>query len=290
MAENKVVNITQLEADLTSIANTIREKSGASGSLVFPNGFVDAIASIETGGGGFDIGSIADGTISGEISSDTPTNVRTDAFSNCAQLTSVSFPNVTSISSSAFERCSSLVSANFPKAVKIGSYCFSGCSNLTSITASSEISSISSYAFQNCSSLTNVDNLFTSQKLTILGTYAFTGCSSLEKVTALWLRTLEQGAFRKCTNLHTIELNGYSQNQGTIASKAFYNCSSLTSVVIKFATTMWTLSNVDAFSGTPIASGTGYIYVQPTLLNSYKAATNWSTYANQIKSLSEYTG
>lgn len=46
MAENKVVNITQLESDLTSIANAIREKSGASGSLVFPDGFADAIASI----------------------------------------------------------------------------------------------------------------------------------------------------------------------------------------------------------------------------------------------------
>lgn len=46
MAENKVVNITQLESDLTSIANAIREKSGASGSLVFPDGFASAIASI----------------------------------------------------------------------------------------------------------------------------------------------------------------------------------------------------------------------------------------------------
>lgn len=288
MANEFAVN----QADLTSIADAIREKSGASDALVFPNGFVDAIANIETGGGGFDIGSIADGTISGEISSDTPTNVRTHAFSDCAQLTSVSFPNAARIYDSAFENCSSLVSANFPKVVTFGSYCFRGCSNLTSITASSEISSISTSAFQNCSSLTNVDNLFATKnsKLRSLGTYAFMGCSSLEKVTALWLRTLDKGAFQQCTNLHTIELDGYMQNQGTIASRAFYKCSSLTSVVIRFATTMWTLSNVDAFSGTPIESGTGYIYVQPTLLDSYKAATNWSTYANQIKSLSEYTG
>ena len=34
------------QADLTSIANAIREKSGASGSLVFPDGFADAIAEI----------------------------------------------------------------------------------------------------------------------------------------------------------------------------------------------------------------------------------------------------
>jgi hypothetical protein len=42
MANEFAVN----QADLTSIANAIREKSGASGSLVFPDGFADAIAEI----------------------------------------------------------------------------------------------------------------------------------------------------------------------------------------------------------------------------------------------------
>lgn len=46
MAENKVVNTTQLEADLTSIANAIRAKAESSDSLVFPDGFVSAIANI----------------------------------------------------------------------------------------------------------------------------------------------------------------------------------------------------------------------------------------------------
>ena len=46
MAENKVVNTTQLEADLTSIASAIREKTGGSNPLAFPDGFAEAIASI----------------------------------------------------------------------------------------------------------------------------------------------------------------------------------------------------------------------------------------------------
>jgi hypothetical protein len=49
MAENKVVNTTQLDADLTSIANAIRAKAESSDSLVFPSGFVDAIANISSG-------------------------------------------------------------------------------------------------------------------------------------------------------------------------------------------------------------------------------------------------
>lgn len=46
MADNKVVNATQLEADLTSIADAIRAKAQSSDSLAFPNGFAEAIANI----------------------------------------------------------------------------------------------------------------------------------------------------------------------------------------------------------------------------------------------------
>jgi len=52
MAVDKLVDSTQLNADLTSVANAIRAKGGTSASLAFPGGFVDAIGDIETGGGG----------------------------------------------------------------------------------------------------------------------------------------------------------------------------------------------------------------------------------------------
>lgn len=50
MAVDKLVDSTQLEADLTSIANAIRSKSGGRESLAFPAGFVSEIGEIETGG------------------------------------------------------------------------------------------------------------------------------------------------------------------------------------------------------------------------------------------------
>lgn len=49
MAVDKLVDSTQLDADLTSVANAIRTKGGTSASLAFPVGFVDAIDAIETG-------------------------------------------------------------------------------------------------------------------------------------------------------------------------------------------------------------------------------------------------
>lgn len=52
MAVDKLVDSAQLDADLTAVANAIRTKGGTSAALAFPNGFVDAIDAIETGGGG----------------------------------------------------------------------------------------------------------------------------------------------------------------------------------------------------------------------------------------------
>ena len=51
MAVDKLVDSTQLNADLTSVANAIRTKGGTSASLAFPADFVTAIGAIPSGGG-----------------------------------------------------------------------------------------------------------------------------------------------------------------------------------------------------------------------------------------------
>lgn len=51
MAIDKLVDSSQLDADLTSIANAIRAKGGTSAQLTFPNEFVTAINAISGGGG-----------------------------------------------------------------------------------------------------------------------------------------------------------------------------------------------------------------------------------------------
>lgn len=51
MALDKLVDSTQLDSDLTSVANAIRAKSGGSSQLAFPAGFVSEIQAIPSGGG-----------------------------------------------------------------------------------------------------------------------------------------------------------------------------------------------------------------------------------------------
>lgn len=50
MSVDKLVDSTQLDADLISVADAIRAKSGGSADLAFPSGFVSEIQAIPTGG------------------------------------------------------------------------------------------------------------------------------------------------------------------------------------------------------------------------------------------------
>lgn len=49
MALDKLVDSAQLDADLEDVADAIRAKSGGSGQLAFPAGFISEIQSISTG-------------------------------------------------------------------------------------------------------------------------------------------------------------------------------------------------------------------------------------------------
>ena len=50
MALDKLVDSARLDTDLASVADAIRAKTGGSGSLAFPAGFVSAIGAIAAGG------------------------------------------------------------------------------------------------------------------------------------------------------------------------------------------------------------------------------------------------
>lgn len=66
MAVDKLVDSTQLDADLTSVANAIRAKGGTSAQLAFPAEFVSAIEAI-SGGGGLTLLASGDYVVSSDI-------------------------------------------------------------------------------------------------------------------------------------------------------------------------------------------------------------------------------
>lgn len=118
MALDKLVDSSQLNTDLTSIANAIRTKGGTSASLAFPQGFVDAIDAIETGGG-YDVDSFVSNPPvypDGNVITLEATSIRQYAFAYIenGNKFKVFGPNVTYINQNAFRQCRMLEEAHFP--------------------------------------------------------------------------------------------------------------------------------------------------------------------------------
>ena len=111
---------------------------------------------------------------------------------------------------------------------------------------------------------------------------AFYGVN-MTSITLPAIKNIAYDVFNYCSALTTVDL-GTSLQQ--IQGNAFQNCTHLTTLIIRNTSAVVTLGS-SVFNSTPIASGTGYIYVPDSLVSSYQGATNWSAYASQIKGLSE---
>lgn len=123
---------------------------------------------------------------------------------------------------------------------------------------------------------------YANNTLTKIGANAFSYCDSLHTVNCPKVSVLEAGCFMYCSALQRIEF--FPVND--IYSNAFSNCSKLDTLIIRY-NGICRLRAASAFNNTPIKNGTGYIYVPDDLVEDYKTTTNWTTYANQIKPISE---
>ena len=138
-----------------------------------------------------------------------------------------------------------------------------------------QITSIGDRAFYNCSALTSIDL----PAATSIGSYAFQNCSELTSVDLPAVTSIGSSTFQSCTKLTSIDLPAAT----SIGEYAFYSCSKLTSVMLRNTSQVVSLSSTSAFSN----ANSAIIYVPDALVDDYKAATNWSTYADRIKGLSE---
>lgn len=192
------------------------------------------------------------------------------------------YKDATSLAQYAFSYCTSITAADFPNLTAIPSYAFGYCNKLTTVNFPN-VTSVNSQAFFSCYALSNINF----PKLETTYTQTFGSCRALTTAVFPSLKNVGGYTFTSCSNLTTIFLN--YNGEGVIKDTyAFRDCSSLTTLVLR-SEQIWTLKNTNAFTNTPIASGTGYIYVPSALVDTYKAASNWSTYAAQFRALEDYT-
>lgn len=102
------------------------------------------------------------------------------------------------------------------------------------------------------------------QELNEVGTQMFLGCEQLISADFANAEIINRGAFNGCINFEQLILRNSSKVARLNGTQHFYQ--------------------------TKIESGQGYIYVPDNLVDSYKAAEGWSTYANQIRSIDELEG
>ena len=204
------------------------------------------------------------------------TSIGTYAFYGCYSLASTTIPDgVTNIGIGAFYGCYSLASTTIPDGVtSIGEYAFHDCYSLASIAIPNGVTSIGNGAFSPCYSLASIA---IPNGVTSIGNGAFSPCYSLTSITIPnSVTSIGSSMFYNCYSLASIAIpNGVT----SIESRAFNNCYGVAFYDFTAHTTVPTLANTNAFTGIPADC---QIRVPASLVDTWKAATNWSTYADHI--------
>lgn len=164
---------------------------------------------------------------------------------------------------------------------------------------------IGQHAFNGCAALAEVDI----PNVTRIYTNGFNGCSSLTTVNVPALTGLYGYEFAACTKLVSMKFpsvtltdcSGYGPFSGSgveildfpvltnIKGQPFYSAKFLRSVILRSSTVCVLNTTIDyVFAATSFPTN-GYIYVPRALVDSYKAATNWSAIADRFKPLENYT-
>ena len=189
-----------------------------------------------------------------------------------------------------FFKCLNLKKVILPETLTtISDASFDGCTALTELRLGNSIQNIGKGAFESVPAQIEISL----PNLTSLGRGAFrrsgvTRILNLGSITSLegtdnWNN---YGEFESCPNLELVILSEMITN---IGGYVFRWCSKLDTFICK-ATTPPTLGS-KGFEGSLIASGKGSIYVPDdgtgTIVQAYKTATNWSTYASRIFPISQ---
>lgn len=160
----------------------------------------------------------------------------------------------------------------------VGKYAFYGCTNLKSVVILDGVTVIGGNAFNGCS---NLEYIKFPQSLITISSFALGGCSKLQSVDLQNVTFFADNAFNSALLLKTLKVNVKT----TFGGNALRNS--------KIETLVLTNDNMSVLQGTlgtntPIVDGTGYIYVPANLLEDYKSATNWVTYADQFRAIEDH--
>ena len=238
------------------------------------------------------------------------TMIGSDAFYQCSNLLTVSIPDsVTRIDGYSFAGCTGLADILIPESVtNIGSSAFNACKSLTAVEIPKNVSSIGAGAFAYCERLaflvvdsgnpvydsrgdcnaiieTSGNTLVSGCMNTIIpgsvvaiGHSAFAGHKSLTSVAMPdHLVQIAGYAFYECTGLTGMDIPA---DVTSVGAYSFYGCTGLSRITV--------LPDVPPAGGSQMLDETNRapIYVPRGSLDTYKAASFWSSYKDRMQGFS----
>lgn len=192
--------------------------------------------------------------ISGVYTNDRITKVGLYGLGGCENLTSINLPNVVTVGDSGFYNCKLLKNVFLPKLTTLGRNGFNS-------------TGLESINLPLCTKL-GVASFSQTKKLVV---------ATLPLVTSLEGSCFSYSSVQKIDTSSVISIGAY----------AFEGAQQLGTLILRNSSVCTLANSTNTFTNTKIAAGTGYIYVPDNLVDSYKIATNWVTFANQIKPISE---
>lgn len=213
------------------------------------------------------------------IEGDTYTTKRINdyAFQNNQTVKKITLPSTLQrIGNLVFSNCMALEEINLPDSITyIGSNAFANCDSLREITLPASLNYISSGTFTDCQNLQKVDM---KDGVTRINSNAFQECNSLSEIIfSKNLQQIEIHAFWYCYALKEVDL---PESISYISHMAFYQCNALNKVIIRATS----VPSGDSSMFYP--SSNVKIYVIDDLVNTYKTASYWSSYASRIYAIS----
>ena len=140
-----------------------------------------------------------------------------------------------------------------------------------------------------------IEGDYVNDRVTSIGAYAFYYAEQLTSVKIPIVTAIGEYAFNYCYRMTKADLPSVT----SIGNSSFMSCASLTALIIR-SDVVATLANNKVLNGSTHFVGTthqvynpngdkdGYIYVPSALIEDYKAATNWSTWADRFRAIEDY--
>ena len=215
-------------------------------------------------------------SLSSVVISEGVLNIGANAFRACYNLKNISIPgSVTSIGIYAFYECLRLANISIPDGMQgIGVYAFQDCRSITSVALPNSMTRLEEGMFRACYNLISVS---LPDGIPNIGNHTFRNCYRLKNISIPGsVTSIGTYAFYDCNNLVNLAI---PSGVTSVGSNAFYNCGAVKFYDFTKCAAVPALAATNVFSGIPADCE---IRVPAALVDEWKAATNWSTYADYI--------